>query len=32
MKLRRFSGLSLCNLRVRIQRTLLTVLGIAFGS
>ena len=31
MKLRRFSGLSLRNLRVRVQRTLLTAVGIVLG-
>ncbi len=31
MKLRRFSGLSLRNLRARVQRTLLTVVGIVLG-
>ncbi len=31
MKLRRFSGLSLRNLRTRVQRTLLTAIGIVLG-
>ncbi len=31
MKLRRFSGLSLRNLRARVQRTLLTAVGIVLG-
>ena len=31
MKLRRFSGLSLRNLRTRVQRTLLTAVGIVLG-
>ena len=31
MKLRRFSGLSLRNLRARLQRTLLTTVGIVLG-
>ena len=31
MKLRRFSGLSLRNLRARVQRTLLTTVGIVLG-
>jgi putative ABC transport system permease protein len=31
MKLRRFSGISLRNLRARTQRTLLTVIGIVLG-
>jgi putative ABC transport system permease protein len=31
VKLRRFSGLSLRNLRARVQRTLLTALGIVLG-
>src|SRR4028118_1006864 len=31
MKLRRFSGLSLRNLRARVQRTLLTAIGIVLG-
>ena len=31
MKLRRFSGMSLRNLRARVQRTLLTAIGIVLG-
>ncbi|MDP8947078.1 MAG: ABC transporter permease [Actinomycetota bacterium] len=31
MKLRRFSGISLRNLRARVQRTLLTAIGIVLG-
>ena len=31
MKLRRFSGISLRNLRARVQRTLLTTIGIVLG-
>jgi putative ABC transport system permease protein len=31
MKLRRFSGISLRNLRARVQRTLLTAMGIVLG-